>query len=179
MSDAETADPSEEGEQASEGAERAGERASAGDDQPTIDDGERADVDSELASLAADVEAEAGAGSDDEDDESDDQEGSGDLAKPTEEGSPNWGDLYVGTVTTGLNAVIDEYGDEDAEHIDESLARDLHLDEYVDEWMNQQGKAEMDPAQGMLIATAALAATVLISKTDLPSKALKKAKSDD
>jgi len=178
MTETEAVDPDEGRKQSSEGAESADERASEGDDQPSIGDGERADVDSELVSLAADVEAEAGASSDDEDDESDEEE-SGGLAKPTEEGSPNWGDLYIGTVTTGLNAVIDEYGEEDAEHIDESLARDLHLDEYVDEWMNQQGKAEMDPAQGMLIATAALAATVLISKTDLPSKALKKAKTDD
>jgi hypothetical protein len=178
MTETEAVDPDEGRKQSSEGAESADERASEGDDQPSIGDGERADVDSELVSLAADVEAEAGASSDDEDDESDEEE-SGGLAKPTEEGSPNWGDVYVGTVTTGLNAVIDEYGEEDAEHIDESLARDLHLDEYVDEWMNQQGKAEMDPAQGMLIATAALAATVLISKTDLPSKALKKAKTDD
>ena len=178
MSDTETADPDEEEEQGSEGAESADERASAGDDQPAIDDGERADVDSELASLAADVEAEAGANSDDEADEESDTEESASPAKPTKEGGPNWGDLYVGTVTTGLNAVIDEYGDEDAEHVDESLARDLHLDEYVDEWMSQQGKAEMDPAQGMLLATAALCLTVLVSKTDLPSKALKQAKSE-
>jgi hypothetical protein len=152
MTETEAVDPDEGRKQSSEGAESADERASEGDDQPSIGDGERADVDSELVSLAADVEAEAGASSDDEDDESDEEE-SGGLAKPTEEGSPNWGDLYVGTVTTGLNAVIDEYGEEDAEHIDESLARDLHLDEYVDEWMNQQGKAEMDPAQGMLLGS--------------------------
>ena len=178
MTETETADPEEEGEQPSEGAQSVEERASEGDDQPAIEDGERADVGSDLASLAADVEAEAGASSDDDTDEEDSTEDASEsAATPTTEGGPNWGDLYVGTVTTGLNAVIDEYGDEDAEHVDEALARDLHLDEYVNDWMSEQGKAEMDPAQGMLLATAALCLTVLVSKTDLPSKALKQAKS--
>ena len=177
MTEAETADPDEEGNQPVEGVESADEGASEGDDQPAIDENERADVGSDLASLAADVEAEAGANSDDEAETDGDHEATESAATPDTERGADWGDLYVGTVTTGLNAVIDEYGDEDAEHVDESLARDLHLDEYVNEWMAEQGKAEMDPAQGMVVATVALCLTVLVSKTDLPSKALKKAKS--
>jgi len=172
-------------EQEAEGAEEQREAAETeendSEEQPDIDPDERADM-GELADLADQVEEEAGA--DVDDDQEDDETEGGDAsdaaapAPPAEAGTTDWGDLYVGTVTTGLNAVIDEYGDEDADHIDESLARDLHLDEYVNDWMAEQGKAEMDPAQGMLIATAALCMTVLVSRTDLPSRALNKAKSE-
>ncbi|SEW10278.1 hypothetical protein [Halobacterium jilantaiense] len=149
------------------------------EEQPDIEPDERADM-GELADLADQVEAEAGADVDDEETEDDTESSDEDApAAPAETGTTDWGDLYVGTVTTGLNAVIDEYGDEDADHIDESLARDLHLDEYVNDWMAQQGKAEMDPAQGMLIATAALCATVLVSRTDLPNKAVSKLQQDN
>jgi len=169
-------------EQEVEGAEEQPEAAETeendSEEQPDIDPDEQADM-GELADLADQVEEEAGA--DVDDDQNDDEPEKADAsapAPPAEASTTNWGDLYVGTVTTGLNAVIDEYGDENADHIDESLARDLHLDEYVNDWMAEQGKAEMDPAQGMLIATAALCMTVLVSRTDLPSKALNKSKSE-
>ncbi|GAA0276898.1 hypothetical protein [Halobacterium noricense] len=169
-----------------EGAEEQTEASETGEngsgEQPDIDPDEQADMDG-LADLAEQVEEEAGADVDDDQEDTDaDNEGAEEEASaPAAPGgsTTNWGDLYVGTVTTGLNAVIDEYGHDDADHISEDLARDLHLDEYVDDWMAEQGKAEMDPAQGMLIATVALAMTVLVSRTDLPSKALSKAKPDD
>jgi len=170
-------------EQEGEGAEQQSEAAETeendSEEQPDIEPDERADM-GELADLADQVEEEAGADVDDQDDETEDGDEStaNAPAPPAETSTTDWGDLYVGTVTTGLNAVIDEYGDEDADHIDESLARNLHLDEYVNDWMAEQGKAEMDPAQGMLIATAALCMTVLVSRTDLPSRALNKAKSE-
>jgi len=172
-------------EQEAEGAEEQPEASETeendSEEQPDIDPDERADM-GELADLADQVEEEAGADVDDDQEDDETEDGAESTASapapPTETGTTDWGDLYVGTVTTGLNAVIDEYGDEDADHIDESLARDLHLDEYVNDWMAEQGKAEMDPAQGMLIATAALCMTVLVSRTDLPSRALNKAKSE-
>ncbi|MFB6087845.1 MAG: hypothetical protein ABEJ85_04930 [Haloarculaceae archaeon] len=154
-------------------------------EQPEIEADERADM-GELADLAEQVEEEAGADVDDQAEETDDDASDGDgeqaeaaPATPGAGGAADWGDLYVGTVTTGLNAVIEEYGDEDADRIDESLARDLHLDEYVNEWMAEQGKAEMDPAQGMVVATAALCITVLVSRTDLPNKAVSKLQQTD
>lgn len=149
------------------------------EEQPEIEPDEQADM-GELADLAEQIEEEAGADVDDEDeDDSTDEEPASAPAAPSEGGAADWGDLYVGTVTTGLNAVIEEYGDDDASKIDESLARDLHLDEYVNDWMAEQGKAEMDPAQGMIVATAALCATVLVSRTDLPNKAVSKLQNSD
>lgn len=154
------------------------------EEQPDIEPDEQADM-GDLADIAEQVEEEAGADVDGDDDTEDTDDADGDEAAASapaasaDSKTTDWGDLYCSTVTTGLNAVIDEYGHEDADHVDESLARDLHLDEYVNDWMAQQGKAEMDPAQGMLIATAALAVTVLVSRTDLPSKALSKAKAGD
>jgi len=168
----------QEGEDAEEQPEASEIEEKDSEEQPEIEPDERADM-GELADLADQVEEEAGADVDDEETEGDAEVSDADApAAPAETGTTDWGDLYVGTVTTGLNAVIDEYGDEDADHIDESLARDLHLDEYVNDWMAEQGKAEMDPAQGMLVATAALCMTVLVSRTDLPSRALNKARSE-
>ena len=150
-----------------------------GEEQPDIAPDEQADM-GDLADLAEQVEEEAGADVDDEDeDDSTAEEPTSAPAAPSEGSAADWGDLYVGTVTTGLNAVIEEYGDDDASKIDESLARDLHLDEYVNDWMAEQGKSEMDPAQGMLVATAALCVTVLVSRTDLPNKAVAKLQQTD
>jgi hypothetical protein len=179
MTDQQQAEGDEEQREAAETEENEG-----SEEQPDIDPDERADM-GELSDLAEQVEAEAGADAADDDQEDADEPEQADASDATapapeaETGTTDWGDLYVGTVTTGLNAVIDEYGDDDADHIDESLARDLHLDEYVNDWMAQQGKAEMDPAQGMLVATAALCATVLVSRTDLPNKAVSKLQQDD
>jgi len=155
------------------------------DEQPDIEPDEQADM-GELADLAEQVEEEAGADVDDDTD-SEDTDGNSDREEwddasrsPADTGgTADWGDLYCSTVTTGLNAVIEEYGRDDAEKIDESLARDLHLDDYVNKWMAEQDRGEMDPAQGMLIATATLAITVLVSRTDLPNKAVSKLQQTD
>lgn len=169
-------------EPAEEQPEDADDGSPEGEEQPDIEASERADLDG-LADLADQVEEEAGAEVKDDEDDADDDETTDESAampKPGEaSGGADWGDLYCSTVTTGLNAVIEEYGDEDAEPVDESLARDLHLDEYVNDWLAEQGKAEMDPAQGMVVATGALCLTVLVSKTDIPQMAMQKLQNDD
>jgi len=177
MSEQAAVEPEEEQRQPAENEEN------GGDEQPDIEPDEQADM-GELADLAEQVEEEAGADVDDDnedtEDESDSEASASGSPSPADAGeTADWGDLYCSTVTTGLNAVIEEYGRDDAEKIDESLARDLHLDDYVNKWMAEQDRGEMDPAQGMLIATATLAITVLVSRTDIPSKVLNKAKSDD
>lgn len=148
-----------------------------GDDEekPPIEDEEFAD----LSAVADEIEESAGAGAEDEGDEDvDDQEDGADQEASSEDhtrGSPRgrgWGDMYVASVTSGLNAVIDEHGKDDADPLDEQMARDLHLDEAFEEVMEKRGRADMPPEQELLMGTLILAGTVVLSKTDLPAQAL-------
>lgn len=149
-------------------------------EQPDIDDDEFADID--LDAIADEVEETAGAGKEDDDLEPDpdedvdestsDQEESGGLPNPDATGE-NWGDMYVGTLTTLSNAAIEEFGKEGVEQVDEDLARQLHLDEYFNDWMQSKGKREdMPPEQALMIATSVFLVTVIGTKTDLPSELL-------
>ncbi|AXG11631.1 hypothetical protein [Haloplanus rubicundus] len=148
-----------------------------GDDEeekPPIEDEEFAD----LSAVADEIEESAGAGSEDDEEDVDDQEDSAEQEASSEDhtrGSPRgrgWGDMYVASVTSGLNAVIDEHGKDGAEPLDEQMARDLHLDEAFEEVMEKRGRADMPPEQELLMGTLILAGTVVLSKTDLPAQAL-------
>lgn len=151
------------------------EAAGDSEDQPTMDTGDFADAD--LDAIAEEVEAEAGAESPDTEEDAEEIEGDGDAdqdadAMPSGE---SWGDMYVGTLTTVSNALIEEYGTEDAEQIEEELARQLHLNEYFDEFMQQRGKSDMPPEQALLIGTTMFLVVVVGTKTELPSKLLEEA----
>jgi hypothetical protein len=178
MSESKETEADEKGPEATE----EGASGSPSDEQPAISDDERADLPDDLAAVAEEVEEEAGAATDSEDDDTDDSEDAdSDAPEPaspgTAEGTTDWGDLYCDTVVTGLNAVVEEHGHESADPIDDSLPRDLDLDHYVNEWMAQQGKAEMEPGEGIVVGTLVLTMTVLTTKTDLPKQALGRAKS--
>lgn len=143
------------------------------EEKPEIDDEEFAD----LSAVAEEIEDSAGAGADGEpDEETDDVDDTDDATDGDDtRGSSSgrgWGDMYVTSVTSGLNAVIDEHGKPGAEKLDESMARDLHLDEAFEEVMEKRGRADMPPEQEVMMGTLILAGTVLLSKTDLPSQAL-------
>jgi len=149
-----------------------------GDDEeekPPIDDEEFAD----LSAVADEIEESAGAGAEDDDEDVDDQdENDADQEASSEDhtrgrpGGRGWGDMYVASVTSGLNAVIDEHGKDGADPLDEQMARDLHLDEAFEEVMEKRGRADMPPEQELLMGTLILAGTVVLSKTDLPAQAL-------
>jgi hypothetical protein len=142
------------------------------DEQPEIEGEEMAD----LSSVADEIEDAAGAGADgdgrDQDDVDGDQDGvvQEDVDELEPGRSRGWGDMYVRSLTTGLNAVVEERGKAGAEPIDEQMARDLHLDEAFDEWMAQRGRSEMEPGQEVLLGTIILATSTLATKTDLPSE---------
>jgi len=144
------------------------------EEKPPIEDEEFAD----LSAVAEEIEDSAGAGAGEEGDEKDDddQDAGDDTAEQDDHtrGRPSrgWGDMYVASVTSGLNAVIDEHGKDGAERVDEQMARDLHLDEAFEEVMEKRGRADMPPEQELLMGTLILAGTVVLSKTDLPAQAL-------
>jgi len=142
------------------------------EEKPPIEDEEFAD----LSAVADEIEESAGAGAEDEGDAGDDQDDADQEASSDDHtrGRPGrgWGDMYVASVTSGLNAVIDEHGKPGAEKLDEQMARDLHLDDAFEEVMEKRGRADMPPEQELLMGTLILAGTVVLSKTDLPAQAL-------
>jgi hypothetical protein len=143
------------------------------EEQPEIADEEMADLDE----IAEEVEAETAPDTEDaeDDNETSDDEDSGDSLEEFDRPDSSWGDMYVGTLTTVSNAIIEEHGKSGAEEVDEDLARQLHLDEYFDEWMQERGKAEMDPAQGVMFGTTMFLVAVIGTKTDLPAQLLEEA----
>jgi hypothetical protein len=153
-----------------------------GDDQDDVDDEDLPEIDEEefadaadLDALADEVEEEAGAADTnvDEDDQEDVDDAGDDLDSAAS--SESWGDMYVGTLTTVSNALIEEHGTQDAETIEEDLARQLHLDQHFDDWMETRGKSEMPPEQALLLGTTMFLVTVIGTKTELPSKLLEEA----
>lgn len=158
--------------EADEDTQPAPDAAAGDDDLPEMDESEFADAD--LDAIADEVEAEAGAETEEPDGATEE-----DVEEAVEEADvsdgESWGDMYVGTLTTVSNAIIDEHGTDDAETVDEDLARQLHLDEYFDEWMQSRGKADMPPEQALLIGTTMFMVVVVGTKTDLASKALQEA----
>ncbi|MFD1633164.1 hypothetical protein ACOZ4L_05670 [Haloplanus ruber] len=144
------------------------------EEKPPIEDEEFAD----LSAVADEIEESAGAGAEDDDEDIDDDQDDVDQEASSEDhtrGSPRgrgWGDMYVASVTSGLNAVIDEHGKDGADPLDEQMARDLHLDEAFEEVMEKRGRADMPPEKEVMVGTMGLAFVVLLSKTDLPAQAL-------
>jgi hypothetical protein len=132
------------------------------DEQPDIEAEEMAD----LSAVADEIEDAAGAGGDDQDDDVVDED-QDDVDELEPGRSRGWGDVYVATITTSLNAIIDERGKDGAEPVDEQMARDLHLDEAFDEWMAQRGRSDLEPGQEVLLGTLILASSTLATKTDI------------
>lgn len=155
MTDDTNADPADQGD---EGADDA-------DEQPDIEDEEMAD----FSTVANEIEEEAGAAADEDeaDEESDEQDAESadsteepdmDLSAPSE-ADISIGDVYCnglgmmaavgrsryGSAERDRSALVDEYGD---------LARDLQIDEYVDQWMAEHGGMdELGPGQAIVVST--------------------------
>lgn len=149
----------------------------ADDDQPAMDGEDFADLDAIAEEVESETAPETDAldTADGEENEEVEEDTSGDSSAASTDAGGSWGDMYVGTLTTVSNALIEEHGKPGAEEIDEDLARQLHLDEYFSEWMEQRGKADMDPAQGVMFGTTMFLVAVVGTKTDLPAQMLEEA----
>ena len=142
------------------------------------------DIDSEDMADFEEVAQQAAESPNDGDDESSDdqqEEGAGDQQnapsidfgsgdEPTPKGTGSWGDLYVEGLTVGLNQLIEARGKAGAEQIEESLPRQIGLDDAFDEMMAKRGKSELPPEQHVLYGSLGLAIIVIVSKTDVPSE---------
>lgn len=150
-------------------------------DEPDVDDVEPDDDEeaqpevSDDAGVTVDLEAVDDA----IDDESDDQErdenepetsedtGSGPL---TGGEGQTLGDMYVKGLCAASNGVIEKY---DGDPIDESVARDLGLDDAMNEWIQSKGGSEdLPPGQALAIGTTMFAMAVLASNPEVVNAVL-------
>lgn len=85
------------------------------------------------------------------------------------------GEIYVRGLTLMAHVVLSKYGDEtgsefydpDADagdKIDTTLARELKLDEYVDELMAKRGRGDLPPGQALAVGTAMFALAVIATE---------------
>jgi len=131
----------------------------ADDEQPEIDDDEMAD----FGAVADEIEDAAGA---DPDETDDDQEDSDDEDEPslsmdaTADDRVTPGDIYCNALGMGAAVARASYGtadpDERSDLVDEygDMARDLEIDTYVDQWLEEHGGIdELGPGQAILLST--------------------------
>ena len=131
---------------------------SGGDEQPEMEKGEMVDV----AAIAGDVEAEAGAG---DQDGGDDQDSDDDLDTPeaddslADEDRVTPGEIYCNVLgMAGATARL-SYGEADAprdELMDEysELAQDIEIDRYLDQLVEERGGIdELSPEQAVVATT--------------------------
>lgn len=145
------------------------------DELPEMGEEDMADFEEVAQQAAESADDEETDGDDDQQDEgADDQQdapaidfGGGDE-QPI--GTGSWGDLYVEGLTVGLNQVIEAKGKPGADQIEESLPRQIGLDDAFDEMMAKRGKSELPPEQHVLYGSLGLAVIVIVSKTEVPSE---------
>lgn len=117
-------------------------------EKPPVDDDATVDLDAVDAAIddATDEDGDEAVEADDETDAE---------PEPTEElGGKTFGDHYVNGLCAVSNAVIDKYSDESGEGVDESMARQLELDDAMDEWIRSKGLSEeMAPGQQLIVCT--------------------------
>lgn len=145
-------------------------------DDPDVDDVEQDSSDEEEskpgvgsdASVTVDLDA-----VDDAIDDESDQDSSDDVDQDdASSGDPltggkgqTLGDMYVKGVCAASNGVIEKY---DGDPIDETVARDLGLDDAMNEWIQSKGGSEdLPPGQALAIGTTMFAMAVLASNPEV------------
>jgi hypothetical protein len=151
--------------------------------EPDLSDEDYAEIDPDLAAKAAEATAEDVADAVDDDEEpTDDKDDTTDdsVPDPSSKSGKSPGTMYCRAlgaaaytardragdgVDDDRKAVIDEYAD---------LAEDLELDEYLDEWWEQNvgGADEMSPGQGLVAMTGMFAAMVVLEDPGIVDGAL-------
>ena len=140
-------------------------------DGPDLDDDDHVDVDEDMVAAVASDDAQEGSDEEDADDDQDQSQDSSSSSKsPTETltTGTSMGDMYCnalgmagamarqshGSGVEDRQQVMDRYSDD---------ARQIGLDDFVNEWMQEQGGIdELSPGQGIMIGTAMFAVGVMI-----------------
>lgn len=140
--------------------------------QPDLDDEEMADLDA----IADDIQDDADVESEDADDPEDDNAESATSAEEssTTSSERSWGRMYRKGVVKTSEALVDEFGDQEAEPITEADVQDFELDEAFDEFMAEKtGRPEdIPPGQWVALGTIVLVGGNLATETDVAGELL-------
>ncbi len=161
--------------------DEAAEATNESDDQPDIDDDERAvipdgiDADEIEDDTAPDEDEETEEQSTDEEAESDsesdtDEEGDESLGMgPDGQQSPiKAGEIYVTVVQQATNAAIRARGDEESEEVDREHFEEYQLAHYFDLTMEEMGVgSDLDPHEALLLSTALAVGEPIFEQTDV------------
>jgi hypothetical protein len=143
------------------------------DEGPDLGEDDYADVPEEMAAeVAAETtdepdDADAEANADDQDDDGDD------ASTDTLTSGTSVGDVYCNALGMGATLARERKGagiEDREETVDEyaDMARQLELDDFVDEWVEAHGGAgELSPGQGILVGTSMFAMAVLVDDPTL------------
>lgn len=88
------------------------------------------------------------------------------------------GDIYCNALGLGAAVARDRYGELDTEKADAmdeyaDLARQLEIDQYVDEWLQQQGGvSQLGPGQAAMLMTVMFPVMVAMDDPALASNAM-------
>lgn len=147
-------------------------------DQPEIDDEEMAD----FGAVAAEIEESSGPDDEDiQEGDVDDEDVEEELPDADDVGGP---DVSVGTIYCnglGMSAAVARarYGsaeDDDREKlVDEyaSMAEELQIDEYVDQWLEEHGGVDqLSPGQAILVSTILWGSLVAMDDPEMLENAL-------
>lgn len=133
------------------------------EEPPEIDEEERADVD--LDALSDEIEAP-------EEDEEIEEEPSEDVAEAADDladlEGKNVGDVYCGGLGVAASLLVVRYDDSrDRKEISteyESLAREMYLDQFVNEWVREKGHPEdLPPGPAVVVGTVMFLAAVAVT----------------
>lgn len=150
------------------------------DDEPEEDSDEQPEIeDDELAEWEA-VGDSVDEDPDEDDDEQDDDEDTADSTGMDEfdPSRTSIGDVYCNALGMGAAVARDRYGDLDDERtaaMDEyaDMARQLDIDDYVDDWMEEQGGIdELSPGQGAMVMSVVFAVMVAVEDPALAENAI-------
>lgn len=137
-------------------------------DGPDLEDEDLVEVDEDLAAAVAGKTAES---EDEEEEISEESEDTDDTSKSATETlttGTSVGDLYCNALGMGATVARQQKGsgvDDREESIDEysDLAKQLDLDDFVNEWVEEHGAADqLTPGQGIAIGTAMFAMAVMM-----------------
>lgn len=144
-----------------------------GQDVPEIDEDEQADFDLDVDP----EEIEESAGADPVDEQDEDAEEDADDSAEQEAATPaagtgdTWGDMYCEGLATVATIAKQEAGD--GGEVSAERARELHLDQYFNEWVRSRGATEdMPPEQALVVGTSMFLVGTLLTDSELIENAL-------
>ncbi|MFD1645570.1 hypothetical protein [Haloarchaeobius litoreus] len=139
-------------------------------DEPDLSDDDMVEIPDDVAEQVAEADAEES-----EADDTEEADGGGDSVPSTATATnrTTLGDVYCNALGMATVAAKDRAGsevDDRQDAMDEyaDMARQLDLDEFVDDWLAEHGQSsELSPGQGILVFTLVFCGSVMVEDAEL------------